>query len=116
MRYPARGIVTAPRKGQTRALRGRPRKHEGIGWAARAARMIAVQIAEELRDEKLDGPHARRLILEAALRCPLVRTPQQAQALVAGWEGQFYAAGTSPNLAICRSAGRQLAVLKGVLS
>ncbi len=111
-----RGIVTAPRKGQTRDRRGRPRKEEGLGWAARAARMIATQLAEELRDVRLDGPHARKAIREAALRCPLVRTEQQAQALVDGWEGRFYAHGTKPGLAVCRAAGRQLAVIKGVLS
>ncbi len=116
MRGQRRGVVTPPRKGKTRSRRGRPPKSEGLGWAARCARMIAQQIAEELRGMKLDGPHARKAIFDAALLCPLVRTEKQAQAVIDGWEGRFYVSATNPNHAVCRAAGRQLAVMHGVLS
>lgn len=90
----------------------------GLGKYAREARMIARQIADELGDAPLDGPEARDLILAAAAVCPLVRSPQQATAVVDGWEGVWHEllAGISVRLRVCYSAGRQLAVLKGVFT
>lgn len=91
----------------------------GGGEHARKARAIAMFVLRELgREVRLDGPHARKLIREAAAKCPLVENPTQAQAVVDGWEGLFnpYTYGSGMAVGICRSAGRQLAIMKGVFS
>lgn len=105
--------VKAPRALRMHA--GGGKRPYGFGASARRAFAIAHMVAEDLGDARLDGRHARELILQAASRCPLVLTQRQAQAVVDGWEGAWIDHGISPAMAICHSAGRQLALLRGLL-
>jgi hypothetical protein len=94
----------------------RKTKRWGTGRWAEDAREIAMHVAQLLGAVDLEpGPDAREAIVTAALTSPLVRSEQQAHAVADGWEGRWHRDDGSTRIRVCESAGRQLAVLKGVL-
>lgn len=88
----------------------------GLGWAARKAARISRWMALRLPDVLPPGEESAQLVQSVAEQCPLVNSATQAKAVVAGFENRWPVLSIgSANVAVCRSAGRQLAALKGGL-
>lgn len=93
------------------------KRTEDIGTFAVRARVIAEHVARHLGTAIPYGPEGRRIIVEAALTCPMVRTQRQAEAVADGYDGQgseHRPGHGCESLRICRSAGRQLAAMSGM--
>ena len=86
-----------------------------LGHCAREAQAIAEWCARRLPEALPPGPESSALVRRIASMCPFVMSDPQCEAVVAGFENRWPGVSGSARIAICRSAGRQLAAIKEVL-